>query len=312
MHRRWRQIFLPITTPSPSVAAFTCTDMQQMMISNDTQHRRRYQILRLFLWISVYRIGNVWILRTQFDPDEYWQTLEPAYCLVFGPDGTNHSTIKEIEHDLDRKRLYYGCALTWEWTRRWTPHPPISSEFEGILASSNFYSRSKHLLSEALHGPVRSYVPILPTYLYYLACRPLLKWADESDSIDNSLNDGSRIVENYYTAFRRNLKQFIRQHSTYIISKGPVFLHAVLVAAPTDLMVWLISSRMNSVQSDTQHSRNEGGTRSSWPYWALVCSLTSWFHGYALVRTYANSVETFMLMLGITLLGPVRFLSCTR
>lgn len=256
-------------------------------------------ILRLFLWITVYRIINVWVIRTQFDPDEYWQTLEPAYCLVFGPDdGTDHSTIRGTDqYLLHGRRMHYGCALTWEWTRRWTP--PSNSEIESTHTSSAMV-RLNYLLSEALHGPVRSYVSILPTYLYYLACRPLLNWAAEYDESDKNFNDGSRVVTQYHTEFQRNLKQIIRQHSTYIISKGPVFLHAVLVAAPTDLLVWVISSRI-----DNQHA----GWRRSWPFWALVCSLTSWFHGYALVRTYANSVETVMLILGITLLGPVSFVS---
>jgi hypothetical protein len=269
---------------------------QKRKLSNDGVR----QIMRLFLWISVYRIINVWIIRTQFDPDEYWQTLEPAYCPVFGPDdGTSHSTIKGTDqYLLDRRRMHYGCALTWEWTRRWTP-PSNSSEM----------SRLNHLLSESLHGPVRSYVSVLPTYLYYLACRPLLNWAAECDESDKNINYGSPGVPRYHTDFQRNLKQFVRHHSTYIISKGPAFLHAVLVAAPTDLMVWVISSRLDSGQSSPIHHNHDGGWRQSWPFWALVCSLTSWFHGYALVRTYANSVESVMLMLGITLLGPVSFVS---
>eukprot|EP00978_Attheya_sp_CCMP212_P048837 scaffold582638_cov98-Attheya_sp.AAC.1 len=29
----------------------------------------------------LYRILNALWIETQFDPDEYWQTLEPAYCM---------------------------------------------------------------------------------------------------------------------------------------------------------------------------------------------------------------------------------------
>ncbi len=261
------------------------------------------QMLRLFLCISVYRFVNVWIIRTQFDPDEYWQTLEPAYCLVFGPDSTSFSTTKGIDHYLDRWRMHYGCALTWEWTRR----RAFSSSSDHN--ASTVYLRLNHLFSEALHGPIRSYVSILPTYVYYLACRPLLNWAVEHDESDESYYDGSRAATKHRAYFQCNLKQCIRRNSTFLISKGPAFFHAVLVAAPTDVTVWLVSSRMSSLQFRISRQQNQNAAwRRSWPLWALVCSLTSWFHGYALVRTYANSVETVMLMVGIALLSPVRFL----
>lgn len=262
------------------------------------------RIIRLYLWISVCRLFNVWIIRTQFDPDEYWQTLEPAYCLAFGSDGTSHTTIKGKDHDSDRRRNTYGCALTWEWTRRWTP-PSSSSEMESAHTTSTAFL----WWNQALHGPVRSFVSILPTYVYYRACRPLINWAEGNDESDKIFNNGNLLVSNYQSNFQRNLKQYIHRNSTYLISKGPAFIHAVLVSAPTDLMVWLISSRISNVQSLIAKDCNQNaGWRRSWPFWALVCSLTSWFHGYALVRTYANSVETIMLILGIALLGPVCYL----
>jgi hypothetical protein len=144
-------------------------------------------------------------------------------------------------------------------------------------------------------------VSVFPTYCYYLACRSLFHWAyDVKSTHDDEKSE-----------YQSHLKQFIRQHSTYMISKGPAFFHAVLVAAPTDLSVWLIASRMNSLKSrPASHfgdiwAFDECKYSHSWQFWALVCSLTSWFQGYALVRTYANSVETVCLLVGITLLGPV-------
>jgi len=122
----------------------------------------------------------------------------------------------------------------------------------------------------------------------------------------NASRDG--LLTQYYTRLISYLKQFIRQHATYIISKGPAFLNAMLVAAPTDLSVWLIESRM----SDILHPKNKSQNglwrwQSSWPFWALVCSITSLFRGYALIRTYAKSFETMCLVVGIALLGPVVF-----
>ena len=122
----------------------------------------------------------------------------------------------------------------------------------------------------------------------------------------NASRDG--LLTQYYTRLISYLKQFIRQHATYIISKGPAFLNAMLVAAPTGLSVWLIESRM----SDILHPKNKSQNglwrwQSSWPFWALVCSITSLFRGYALIRTYAKSFETMCLVVGIALLGPVVF-----
>ncbi|KAL3794326.1 hypothetical protein ACHAW5_009886 [Stephanodiscus triporus] len=271
------------------------------------------QIIWLFFWISVYRLINAWVIRTQFDPDEYWQTLEPAYCLVFGSADRGGSSVShsknegENTHLLDKQRVH-GCALTWEWTRRWSPASSSYAAME-YTSSSSYTSITRiiqtlqTIIDQALHGPVRSYVAIFPTYCYYLACRSLFNWAsDDKNTNDDESSD-----------FLSQLKQFIRQHSTYIISKGPAFLHAVLVAAPTDLSVWLIASRMNSLKSlpasnhDEIRVSNECHYAQSWQFWALVCSITSWFHGYALVRTYANSVETVCLLVGITLLGPDLF-----
>eukprot|EP00581_Thalassiosira_minuscula_P005194 CAMPEP_0183737988 /NCGR_PEP_ID=MMETSP0737-20130205/53589_1 /TAXON_ID=385413 /ORGANISM="Thalassiosira miniscula, Strain CCMP1093" /LENGTH=197 /DNA_ID=CAMNT_0025972427 /DNA_START=118 /DNA_END=708 /DNA_ORIENTATION=+ len=137
------------------------------------------QIIRLFIGISIYRLANAWMIRTQFDPDEYWQTLEPAYCLVFGSSSAVNSTKTETCEN-NRERIH-GCALTWEWTRRWTPSSSSTEINEsGASASSKsiILQKAEMMIEQALHGPVRSYVSILPTYWYYLSCRSLFRWAD--------------------------------------------------------------------------------------------------------------------------------------
>jgi hypothetical protein len=222
------------------------------------------KIFRLFLLICFYRLANAWMIRTQFDPDEYWQTLEPAYCLAFG---SSHKEGTQLANEGEGAR--YGCALTWEWTRRWTPtNETITSEWGG-----NFFMK-------AMHGPVRSYVSILPTYWYYLCCRSFFEWAKASSF--------------------ESLKYIIDHHASYMISKGPAFLHAVIVAAPTDLSVWWISLHLQNLADDGSVDQS-----ASWSYWALLLSLTSWFHGYALIRTYANCFETVCLTVGFALLIPV-------
>jgi len=41
---------------------------------------------RVFLILVGFRIFNALALRTFFQPDEYYQSLEPAWQLAFGPD----------------------------------------------------------------------------------------------------------------------------------------------------------------------------------------------------------------------------------
>ncbi|KAL9188620.1 hypothetical protein ACHAXT_006998 [Thalassiosira profunda] len=256
------------------------------------------QILWLFAWICAYRLANAWMIRTQFDPDEYWQTLEPAYCLVFGATGGDYAPNNATAHR-DEQRMH-GCALTWEWTRRWTPSKSPDDLRSAVSIPQRVTVAAKTMVEQALQGPVRSYVSLLPTYWYYLCCRSMFRWA-------NAAKD--------HTIFITRLKPFIRRNATYLVSKGPALLHAILVAAPTDLSVWLIASRMNNLQylaTAGARSRNGGHNRRSWPFWALACSITSWFHGYALVRTYANSVETACLAAGIALLGPELFGQSTK
>jgi len=56
-------------------------------------------LARVLLAVLTLRVlDSLWV-RTYFDPDEFWQALEPAYCAVFG------------EFGFQMKR----CHLTWEW-----------------------------------------------------------------------------------------------------------------------------------------------------------------------------------------------------
>jgi len=269
---------------------------------NNSDNFNTRRIIRLFVLICIYRIANAWMIRTQFDPDEYWQTLEPAYCLVFGSannDTRNNSTVEERNHQNGQEN--YSCALTWEWSRRWSPSPSSTTQSTASM-HKGIIQNARLAIERALHGPVRSYVSILPTYCYYLACRYMFHWAENiEEGNDNSATNKT------YAAIQRYSKHLVKQHATYIISKGPAFLNAILVAAPTDLSVWLIASRMDRAHSITATAtvQHESCCWKSWQFWALMCSITSWFHGYALVRTYANSVETMCLMVGVALLGPV-------
>ena len=218
----------------------------------------RTSLPRLYLIVCVYRIVNALLIQTQFDADEYWQCLEPAYCLAFHAGSTE-----------------YGCALTWEWTRRFED---TGNDTSTCMHQSEYINSLHMWLDRAFHGPVRSFVPVMPTYAFYV----LARWF----GLDNP----------------------------WIIARGPLVVNAVLVAAPTDVATvyisrWIIgrNERMNRycihifgwVLLSLQMTEIE--------WWALLSSITSWFNGYALVRTYSNSMEAMLLSVGIALLCPDLF-----
>ena len=93
--------------------------------------------LLIFLLLCVFRVLNTFLIRSYFDPDEVWQTLEPAYCAVFRPSEG------------------FDCpGFTWEWKRR---GPDDASDF----------------ITQSLLGPARTYLSVLPTHLFYRALQSL-------------------------------------------------------------------------------------------------------------------------------------------
>ncbi|KAK3671904.1 glycosylphosphatidylinositol anchor biosynthesis [Recurvomyces mirabilis] len=63
--------------------------------------------LYVFLSLLAIRVVNVFVVQTFFQPDEYFQSLEPAWQLAFGPDS--------------------GAWITWEWREglRSSIHPML-------------------------------------------------------------------------------------------------------------------------------------------------------------------------------------------
>jgi hypothetical protein len=194
-----------------------------------TQKMSPKKAAKVYLYLCVFRVLNALLIQSQFDPDEYWQNLEPAYCKVFSPG-----------------KLCKG--YTWEWMRR-----PSSIEFDSVAS----------WFSQALEGPVRSYASVLPTYLFY------------------------KLLRDFHL------------DTTWLVSRGPVILHAFIVAAPTDLSVWLMARWM--YMESPQDTKKE---HLAW--WCLFLSMSSWFNAYSLIRTYSNSVETVLLAVGMALVSPVR------
>ncbi len=226
-------------------------------------------LLKIYTAVAIVHLLKAKYTQTQFDPDEYWQTLEPAYCLAFTQNSNVNTFHKEGESSHP-----HNCAYTWEWTRsrsNYHEHEDYNDD--------NRNSFFVEMLQNVLHGPVRSYVSILPTFWFY------------------------------------KFVQFFAMDTTYVIAHGPLYCNALLVSAPTDVAIfciarWVYNSSGSSSSSSSSSSRCnnlETIKRRSYPFLALFASITNWFHSYALIRTYSNSVETVLLTVGIALLSPELF-----
>lgn len=214
--------------------------------TNDDDNPRSFNLTKLYFILAIFRLLNAWLVRTQFDPDEYWQTLEPAYCAVLS-------------------RSSEECALTWEWTRQ--PSELDLHELHAEMEHSlSVLDRVSLILRHAMHGPIRSYVAVLPTIVFYRFIRFI-----------QSLS--------FLSLSEKNV--------TFLVRKGPVLLHAILFVAPTDLSVYYITKIVYGCEYKARY--------------ALLASITSWFNGYALIRTYANSVECALCTLSFALLCDIIF-----
>ncbi|KAL6414714.1 hypothetical protein AUP68_01246 [Ilyonectria robusta] len=90
----------PIAVSAPDPSALDA-------VVNETRNRiNRPSFLRS---IFIIRLINAWWITTFFQPDEYFQALEPAWNLAFGPQS--------------------GAWLTWEWKYqlRSSLHPALFS-----------------------------------------------------------------------------------------------------------------------------------------------------------------------------------------
>ena len=212
--------------------------------------------LKVFLFFAAFRIANVFLIQSQFDPDEYWQNLEPSYCYIFGDDQT-----------FDEESSCPG--LTWEWKRRRQQHPELAA-----AASDNddehWSSPVINFFLFGLEGPVRSFASILPTLIFY--------W----------------IIKKY------------GWDSSWMVSRGPLIVNSIFVAAAVDWTVWYTSKWMSRSSIKDQSEDNKNPKRKNdIVFWCIFCQLSSWFNAYTLTRTYSNSLETLLLSLSFALVSQV-------
>ena len=244
---------------------------------------------KVYIALVIFRITNVFLIQSQFDPDEYWQNLEPSYCHIFGGGGDSYDNNPA------------SCpGLTWEWKRRRQNNQQEQQQQQND-SDSNRNSWSTLLIDFfiiGLEGPVRSFASIVPTLLYYA------------------------IIKRY------------KWDSSWMVSRGPLFINAIFVTAVTDWTVWYMSRWMKptttttTVTTTTKQQQDDSNTtttttndnnnrhqyaneneneqkQNDLTFWCVYCSITSWFNAYTLIRTYSNSLETVLLAVSLALVSPV-------
>ncbi|KAM3078572.1 glycosylphosphatidylinositol anchor biosynthesis [Clarireedia jacksonii] len=102
----------------PSAPAESTTPLSNTRnIQENGRHRLVNEQMADDIWklLLVFRLINAFCVRTFFQPDEYFQSLEPAWRMVFGPDS--------------------GAWLTWEWRYqlRSSLHPVLFAAFYIIV-----------------------------------------------------------------------------------------------------------------------------------------------------------------------------------
>ena len=106
--------------------------------------------------LLAFRFVNALCVRTFFQPDEYFQALEPAWSMAFGRDG--------------------GAWLTWEWQHqlRSSLHPAVFGlaykAVEGLMSAMSLFPPFKAVILVALPGALQSvFAALADFYTWKLA-----------------------------------------------------------------------------------------------------------------------------------------------
>ncbi|KAG9235674.1 glycosyltransferase family 22 protein [Amylocarpus encephaloides] len=112
------------TTQPPSFSPKSASqDKQPLHQAEENVHPLVYQQRCKDMWIAIFafRVINALVVRTFFQPDEYFQSLEPAWQMVFGSQS--------------------GAWITWEWEHqlRSSLHPALFAGFYYVASKIMAY-----------------------------------------------------------------------------------------------------------------------------------------------------------------------------
>lgn len=89
----------------------------------------------ILLYLIAFRLANAFAVRTFFQPDEYFQSLEPAWQIAFGQDqGAWLTWVSECDRVKTSLRLI-SCSQEWRHQLRSSLHPLF---FAALYKIANF------------------------------------------------------------------------------------------------------------------------------------------------------------------------------
>ncbi|KAK0646668.1 glycosyltransferase family 22 protein [Cercophora newfieldiana] len=209
------------------------------------------QVKDILSVLLVFRFINALCVRTFFQPDEYFQALEPAWSIAFGADS--------------------GAWLTWEWQHqlRSSLHPLIFGAVYkaaySLMTWLQFFAPFKAGILVALPGLVQSVFAALGdfytwrlaseiygidsnvpwTALWMTVLNPW-QWYCSTRTFSNSLETTLTIAALYYWPWEllKDAKvdkgEPLRSSSSLNSLRASLFLAAIAVLLrPTNLLIWL-------------------------------------------------------------------------
>ncbi|OJJ71112.1 hypothetical protein ASPBRDRAFT_196641 [Aspergillus brasiliensis CBS 101740] len=299
-HLRSSSLFSSFASSFPSSSAFLSTPPSSF---------------RIFLFLLAFRLVNALTVRTFFQPDEFFQSLEPAWRAAFGDD--------------------HAPWITWEWRHqlRSSLHPLF---FTAVYATTDLLARLLHLSSawqaECLVAAPKLAQAVIAAvgdlYTWRLACRVYdsmsheawaalaltivspWQWFCSTRTLSNSLETSLTIVALYLWPWVWSLDPSTQprgspsrgpnsqtdedQSDTAVLSRFRQCLMLAAVACilrPTNILIWVVLASVLLYRSTSMR-------RKSLVREALLCG--------SAVLTVSITADRFFY--GFWTFPPLRFL----
>ncbi|KHO00742.1 GPI mannosyltransferase [Metarhizium album ARSEF 1941] len=243
-----------------------------MALSTTARLRRNERNRRSFLRhvISI-RLINAWWIATFFQPDEYFQSLEPAWRLAFGPNSgawltwvshppPPHGVMQEWQHQLRSSlhpAMFSGAYLVADWASRLIP--------EGNMLRSAIVIASPKALQAVIAGLGDWYTWQLAVTIFgpdsnasffalFLQLFSAWQWYCSTRTFSNSLETTLTVMALYYwpwplfaappSSTKENPKPANILGSICRLRLSLSLAALAVVLRPTNLLIWATISAM--------------------------------------------------------------------
>ncbi|KAL8778048.1 MAG: hypothetical protein Q9213_007597, partial [Squamulea squamosa] len=272
------------------------TDVPQIQDEKKSQRRAALQHVKqvttsqdILLFLVAYRILNALSVRTFFQPDEYFQSLEPAWVIAFGENS--------------------GAWITWEWKNqlRSAIHPALfagiyylSAELSKLLKLTPYHHAELLLAAPKVTQAV---IAALGDYYTWRLGEPFLNrettltiialyqwpWHWSLDATGEEETNQYGLREAQKPDQDRELAEFVSEnnqntekaHSTaYRLCRCLLLAAVACVLRPTNILIWICLTCFSLWKS----SSNGRLLNLPWISGSLWVNITSIAHGPATRR----------------------------